>query len=238
MKVKLFLLFSLTCLCAGSVSAQYTEKWSTQTDGYILYAFGNTDADPQVELLVGGPGGNGEDSLFLLDGLTGAVEWSYGEESIYMGIYTSAYSAYSSDFGPNLVDVDADGVLEIVFQTFYISAPSRYHCYDSDVSVGVRDDEHSPLPESVKLGQNFPNPFNPTTEISFSVPKAGHVTLTVFNILGQKLATLVDQELSAGEHSVIWDGRNEKGETAASGVYFYSLQTAEASESRKMLLVK
>ncbi len=80
---------------------------------------------------------------------------------------------------------------------------------------------------------NHPNPFNPSTTIGFVVPAAGHVRLELFNILGQRVVTLVDEPLAAGEHSVTWDGRG-----APSGVYYYRLTTGALTETRKMLLVK
>ncbi|MFQ5499240.1 MAG: T9SS type A sorting domain-containing protein, partial [Candidatus Zixiibacteriota bacterium] len=80
---------------------------------------------------------------------------------------------------------------------------------------------------------NYPNPFNPTTEISFSLPSAGHVQLAVYNVAGQQVALLADDEYSAGTHTVTWDASDK-----ASGIYFYRLQTEQAVESRKMLLLK
>ena len=86
---------------------------------------------------------------------------------------------------------------------------------------------------SFNLSQNYPNPFNPATEISFRLPVATDVTLEIYNITGQKVATLIDGNLSAGEHRVSWDGRDH-----SSGVYFYRLTTPGFSDSRKMILLK
>jgi PKD repeat protein len=83
------------------------------------------------------------------------------------------------------------------------------------------------------LRQNYPNPFNPTTEISFSLPQASWVTLEIYNIVGQKTATLVEGYLDAGQHTVTWNGSN-----AASGVYVYRLQAGPVVETRKMILLK
>lgn len=94
------------------------------------------------------------------------------------------------------------------------------------------------VPIGAKLGQNFPNPFNPDTRIAFSLAAASHVRLDVFNVLGQRVAVLVDESLSAGNHEVTWDGRDDHGYQVASGVYFYRLETPNASETRKMILLK
>jgi hypothetical protein len=94
------------------------------------------------------------------------------------------------------------------------------------------------LPERHILSQNYPNPFNPETEISFSLARATHVRLTIFDILGRTVRTLIDEELSAGHRAVRWDGRNDESEPVSTGVYLYRLQTATASQTRKMLLLK
>ena len=89
------------------------------------------------------------------------------------------------------------------------------------------------LPETFALGQNYPNPFNPTTNINFDLPKAQFVNLTVYNVLGQEVATLVNENIAAGTHIVKFDARN-----LASGIYIYRLQTDEFVKVRKMLLTR
>ena len=89
------------------------------------------------------------------------------------------------------------------------------------------------LPTDYSLSQNYPNPFNPMTTISFGLPAAGKVTLTIYNIRGQVISTLIDRNLSAGEYHVDWDASDY-----ASGIYFYKLQTEEFSETKKMVLLK
>ncbi len=88
------------------------------------------------------------------------------------------------------------------------------------------------------LGQNVPNPFNPKTTIAFSLEQREEVTLEIYNAVGQKLATLVDEPLSAGPHRVSWNGITDAGERAASGVYFYRLVAGEDEVSKKMVLLK
>jgi hypothetical protein len=94
-------------------------------------------------------------------------------------------------------------------------------------------DENRELPSETSLLGNYPNPFNAQTTINFNLPEAGAVNLSVYNLMGQKVVTLIDSELPAGEHSVIWDGSN-----AASGVYFYKLQIGDEVTTRKMNLLK
>ncbi len=93
------------------------------------------------------------------------------------------------------------------------------------------------LPTSFALGQNYPNPFNPSTVIPYQLPASGHVRLEVFNILGQRLATLVDAERSAGAHTAQWDGTDAAGRAVGAGVYIYRLSSGGMTESRRMVLV-
>jgi len=89
------------------------------------------------------------------------------------------------------------------------------------------------LPAKYDLAQNYPNPFNPITKIIFDLPEAAKTTLDVFNVLGQKVATLVDAELAADRYEVEWDGTN-----VASGIYFYRLTTDRFLMTKKMMLLK
>ena len=94
------------------------------------------------------------------------------------------------------------------------------------------------IPGEFVLSQNRPNPFNPTTAIDLYVPTASRVTLEVYNILGARVAVLLDEELPAGKRVVCWDGTDTSGETVAAGLYFYRMKTAEFEQTRKMMLVK
>ncbi len=89
-----------------------------------------------------------------------------------------------------------------------------------------------------ELKGNYPNPFNPTTHIEFSLKKAGNVELAVYNINGQKVRTLVSEEMEADNHKVTWNGKDDRGNSVSSGVYFYRLQTSEVSQTKKMLMLK
>jgi hypothetical protein len=105
---------------------------------------------------------------------------------------------------------------------------------------GVNNDKQEIIPFINKLYGNYPNPFNPETMISFSVAQTSlFVILDVFNIKGQKVKTLVNEALPAGKHSVVWDGKDEKGKNVSSGVYFYKLNIDDKIiTSKKCLLLK
>lgn len=88
------------------------------------------------------------------------------------------------------------------------------------------------------LWRNFPNPFNPHTQIRYDIGKPGFVELKIVNVLGQDIRTLVNEEKAAGSFDIFWDGKNDAGLQVPAGLYFYRLKSANFSETRKMLLVK
>jgi|GEM_PF-6001407 len=99
-------------------------------------------------------------------------------------------------------------------------------------------DEPGNRPRSFRLSQNYPNPFNPTTKIDFALPRSGHAVLEVFNVVGQKIRTLVDGELPAGSHSAVWDGRTTSGQLVGSGIYFYRLKSHDFSDIKRAVFLK
>jgi hypothetical protein len=88
-------------------------------------------------------------------------------------------------------------------------------------------------PAEYNLSQNYPNPFNPTTVINYSIPKAGHVTIKVYNVLGKEVATLVNEEKPAGTYAV-----NFSAQHYSSGVYYYTISAGNFSATKKMILMK
>ena len=99
-------------------------------------------------------------------------------------------------------------------------------------------DNGQAIPGSFALRQNYPNPFNPTTTIEYSVPRQCNVTVDIFNLLGQRVCSLVHENRAAGTYRIEWNGRNDTGKPVATGVYFYRVQAGKEMQSRKMLLLK
>ncbi|MBD3169061.1 MAG: T9SS type A sorting domain-containing protein [candidate division Zixibacteria bacterium] len=99
-----------------------------------------------------------------------------------------------------------------------------------------KDDEI--LPAQVSISQNYPNPFNPSTTIDYTLPSASKVNIEVFNLVGQKVKTLVDANVQSGVHSVTWDGTNDNGSKVSSGVYFYRLSADDETIVKRMTLMK
>ena len=93
------------------------------------------------------------------------------------------------------------------------------------------------LPRSNALGQNYPNPFNPSTLIPFEIAEGGHVRLDVFNILGQRVVTLIDEQRRAGLYKAQWDATDAAGRPVGTGVYIYRLTTGNWQEARKLVLI-
>ena len=101
------------------------------------------------------------------------------------------------------------------------------------------DTENELIPLATKLEGNYPNPFNPTTTINFSLAKdAKNANLEIYNIKGQKVITLVDEKLDAGYYSVVWDGKDDKGKNVTSGIFLYMMKADKYTSTRKMILLK
>ena len=135
---------------------------------------------------------------------------------------TNAKLRFMCDAGDNNDDVYID---EIVFR-------GTTSVVGSSTGEGVIA-QAAPAPRAFSLAQNYPNPFNPTTTISFTLAEASHVRLEVFNVSGARVATLADREMGMGEHSVTWNAAG-----LGSGVYFYRLTAGEATEMKKMILLR
>jgi hypothetical protein len=103
---------------------------------------------------------------------------------------------------------------------------------------GSSEESAASLPGEFGLDQNYPNPFNPETVIKFSLPEDSWVTLKVYNLLGQVVTTLVDEQKSAGEYAITWNGKNDQNKNVASGVYFYRVKAGDYKSVRRMTLLR
>ena len=140
-----------------------------------------------------------------------------------------------------LGDVNGDGVND-----FGATVPAEYSGGSTDgyfiIFSGNKNftkvEGEDSMPQDFILYQNHPNPFNPTTNIQFELPVASHVSLRVYDLLGQEIRMLVQGERSAGFHTISWDGRNEWGQSVPSGVYIYKIIMSDFVHAQKMLLVR
>jgi hypothetical protein len=165
-------------------------------------------------------------------------------------------TSYNGATPGTLVDFDNDGYFKLVTGfsngilmsnlrrtasalapwTTYRGSLSRQASFAATGYVDNADANQSPALD--KLKQNYPNPFNPNTTITFSLAKAQHSSLDIFNIRGQKVRNLVNAQLPAGSHTLAWDATDDHGRILPSGLYFYRLQGENSSQTRKMLLLK
>jgi hypothetical protein len=189
-----------------------------------------------VEMAIYQPNANaGSKVAFNIGGSTGST---YSDT-----VYFDAYAYYA--WQPSVVDSPYSQPENVPLPPWGAGDPGFYTLANADAwallefgpegTVGVNDpkDERG-VPTSFVLNQNYPNPFNPATRVSFDVPRAAKVTLNVFNLLGQKVATLVDERLSAGRHELTWNAQN-----LPSGMYILQMQAdGSFTSSRKMMLLK
>jgi immune inhibitor A len=102
----------------------------------------------------------------------------------------------------------------------------------------VKDESEHSLPSECQLEQNYPNPFNPQTEIEYHLSRSGSVTLEIFNALGEKVCTLVNQQQERGFHQMSWNGTDDQGEPVSNGIYFYRLKVNHFIQTNKMIFLK
>ncbi len=207
-------------------------RWSSLTySGYVSnITTGDIDGDNQDEVLFGTNLYVSEDEdydsrFFVLDGATGAVEFS-----------SSVFSGYVR--GPYVDDMDGDGVLEILLNIYsYSDSTAKLIAYSDDTQSVLETEAFRP--SDITLHSNFPNPFNPGTTIPISLQRRAEVTVTVYDLLGREVTVLVSGTIGAGTHQFYWNGLDSEGRRLASGTYFYEVTiNGEHRLRRPMVLVK
>jgi len=111
-------------------------------------------------------------------------------------------------------------------------------CLNAGTGIVGVDGQKTVVPLTYELGDCYPNPFNPTTQIEYAIPVSNNVTIEIFNSLGQKVRTLVDRYMSAGTYHTTWDGMDDNGNVMPSGVYFYKMTSSHFNAVKRMLLMK
>jgi hypothetical protein len=110
--------------------------------------------------------------------------------------------------------------------------------YVTDQPVGIQDEKSESVPLTFELEQNYPNPFNPSTIISYQIPQTEMVTLEIYNALGQKVRTLINESKDVGQYQITWNGINDAGNHLSSGIYFYRLHAGKFVKVMKMILLR
>jgi len=221
-------------------------KVNLESDVSVVPVDTATDGPVSSGLIyVGFNSGTGSGQIQAYDHLTavngGQAEWRYFGKTNYAGVsYSGSYKTVFFAFGMENIRPPADN-------RFTTSDMIISHVIDffGQVPTDVNDgnDYAVNLPAMLKLEQNSPNPFNPTTRISYTITGShgggmNPTRLEIFNLLGQRIATLVDGVQGPGQYEVTWDGKDYNHQQVASGVYFYRLTRANLTESKKMVLLK
>ena len=249
-KMKKLITFSLllTLILAGSLLAQDqtnnvfipADQWSNSGisvstgDRVCIWGFGLARFNPQLNrnLNYFGPGGMpsfnpahpvGDAPTYCLIAKIGSAGTPIG-----IGTYWEFTAQSSGDLYFSVNDgyiYDNEG-----FFTAIVSVNGEI--------VAVDNNNPTPPPEQYNLNQNYPNPFNPSTTISYSVQTSGLVKLKIYNNLGQLIRTLVDEQMTPGEYTIVWDGVSDSGSAVAAGTYFYQLQVGEYTTAKTMIMLK
>ena len=207
------------------------------------------------QVAVGDADGDGSLNIYLAGHYDEAVyDWEYGggdpmdpnnyvEKAIFMDDTTDNFTP-GNDQGRVRVaklftgDIDNDGSGDIVFTSASFAA-DKPHLYMIEHSGTLEALEENPsMPNKISISQNYPNPFNPETRFQYNIPVDGIVSIKVYDILGNKIKTLVNQWKSAGVHNEIWSGQNDNNQMVSSGVYFYQVKVGDEQITKKMILSK
>jgi hypothetical protein len=231
--------------------------------GDVYVSEGHTSGDPDdyIELY---NSGDEDCSLkgFQLDDSEELDDLTFGDVIIPAGGYWLGYEDADSSFssglsgsGDLIVFADSTGSSLIVElnQTEEMDGISLSQSFDADgngcytsPTPGLMNGEcvtlslghNSSIPVDYSLSQNYPNPFNPLTRIAYSLPKESVVSVYIYDVKGFKVKSLVNKNMSAGNHSFVWDSTNDRGDIVPTGIYFFTLQTSEFTSTQKMLFLK
>jgi len=155
-----------------------------------------------------------------------------GHAEFYSFLNHNYEELFGYDFNPNIFNAFLSDDHE------YLYSIHRFNIYRYDCDY-VSNEDSSVNPVSDNALSNYPNPFNPNTTISFNIPKSGNVDLVIYNIKGQKVKILTNEKYLKGEHSLIWNGKNDSNQNVSSGVYFYKLNVdGKTVNVKKCLLMK
>ena len=112
---------------------------------------------------------------------------------------------------------------------------SSWLSHNSNMVLGIKNDL---TPEKIVVHQNYPNPFNPTTKIRYELKSNAHVSISIYNIVGHRVKSLMNTSQRSGYKSITWDATNDLGQSVSAGMYIYTVQAGEVRQTKKMLLLK
>jgi len=212
-------------LSEPSNNTQITIDESNMNDGYIMFSWGeSSDA-------------NG-DSLYYLMRAASSEIGDHGMDTNATSI-TVSYVDIIEDMSENNVTAAAlEWTVYVTDGIDTVEADNAPFTIEIDGANALRTYLEGLLPDEFSLRQNYPNPFNPITTLRYDLPENSYVNVTVYDMLGRKVKTLINQTQDAGYRSVIWDATNDYGKPISAGIYLYQIQAGGYTSTKKMVLLK
>jgi hypothetical protein len=185
--------------------------------------------------------------LNVIDPYSPILTASYNTSGLAQGVFVSGSNAYAAEADSGVQVINIADPTNPVFAGGYDTQGLASDIYVSDGYIYVADitslmilrftptgiEENDNLPNEFSLSHNYPNPFNPSTTIQYSLPEQSLVTIDIFDILGRRVETLAEGIKPAGNHQAVWDASNK-----SSGIYFYRIKAGDKAETKKMMLIK
>ncbi|MBM4403543.1 MAG: T9SS type A sorting domain-containing protein [Candidatus Cloacimonetes bacterium] len=203
----------------GSLSFENVPYNTTVSANFSIRNLGSVNMNGSITIPAG--------FVLLQNGNILPSTYNYTVNGVSTALFTLSYTTTN-------VPVTFNGDLIITSNDPY----NNVHSIPVFLQTSVSNDDPSVVPVVTRLDANYPNPFNPETTISFGIRHSGAVRINVYNIKGQLVRTLVDANLNAGNHRVVWSGTDNSGRIVSSGVYLYRMETAGYTKTQKMMLLK
>ena len=218
-----------------SVDSVFLASGATNTDPQMDWVWDLTPGDPIRKALQMNDDGTGADvtandtiwsiAVTFQPGAARQFVWKYGINGIDN---EAGFGVNHSEDLPNFAG----------FPTIHKIFGEQDTLYDDYQSPSAIEDGLANIPANFALEQNYPNPFNPTTTIEFVLKQQTDVSVAVYNLIGQRVRTLVNDNRKAGAYQVVWNGTNDLGQKVSSGIYFYKIEAGDFVDTKKMVLMK
>ncbi len=205
---------------------------ATQSDATWIHRFFNTD-------LWNAPGGDFSTTVSAIQSVAGVGSYIWSSTEQMVADVQFWLDNPSENFGWILIGNENATKTTKRFDSRENSIATNHPLLTVTFTGSTNiDDFVKEIPGGFSLAQNFPNPFNPETTIRFNIPKTSQVIVIIFNNLGQEIRRLVDKQYEAGQHKIVWDGRDNSGKAMASNMYIYQIQAGEFVDMKKMMLIR